>query len=73
MIANRGGYISATGNQLQIIGTKITGLVTDLIVNGNHCKITDNLMDGHIRFEGAYSELERNSFSSLNLPFQATP
>jgi len=66
VIANPGGYISATGNQIQIIGNIITtGSTTGVIVNGSYCNITDNVMSGRIQLNGSFSEVARNSFSAI--------
>ena len=47
IISNPGGYISATGNQLQIIGNNITtGPSTGVTVNGSYCNISDNVLGG---------------------------
>lgn len=43
IIANPGGYITATGNEIQIAGNNITvGPSTGLTVKGSRCKITEN-------------------------------
>lgn len=66
IIANPGGYISATGNRIQIIGNNITtGPTTGVIVNGSYCKITDNVIGGRIQLNGSFSEVARNSLSCV--------
>ena len=66
IIANPGGYISATGNQIQIIGNNITtGSTTGIKVNGSYCNITDNVMGGHIQLNGSFNEVSKNSLSAI--------
>ncbi len=67
-IANPGGYISATGDRIQIIGNTITsGPSTGLIMSGSYCKINDNIMGGLIQLKGFYNEVNHNSFSYIYL------
>src|SRR4030042_1276346 len=67
-IANPGGYISATGDRIQIIGNTITsGPSVGLLMNGSYCKINDNIMGGRIQLKGFYNEVDHNSFSYIHL------
>lgn len=62
IIRNPGGYISATGNQIQIIGNNITtSPTTGVILNGSHCSIMNNVMGGRLQLNGAFNEIVRNS------------
>jgi parallel beta-helix repeat protein len=66
VIANPGGYISATGNQIKIIGNNITtGSTTGITVHGSYCKMADNIMGGRIQFDGSFNEVERNSLFAI--------
>lgn len=60
------GYISAIGNQIQIVGNNITtGPSIGMAVNGSYCKITDNKMVGFIRLNGSFSHVARNSLDNI--------
>ena len=60
------GYISAVGNNIQIVGNKITtGPSIGVQVNGSYCKITDNKMVGFIRLNGSFSHIARNSLGNI--------
>ena len=67
IIANPGGYISATGNALQIANNNITtGQTTGIKLKGSYCKITDNVMDGFVQINGTFNEVARNSLYSIS-------
>jgi hypothetical protein len=68
IIANPGGYISATGDRTQIIGNTITtGPTSYLFVRGSLCKITENIVGGRIQLNGSFNEIAQNSFDAIYL------
>jgi len=63
-----GGYISATGNRIQIKGNNIkTGWTTGLSINGSNCNITDNTSSGLIGLSGFSNMIAGNIFSYVSI------
>jgi hypothetical protein len=66
LIAAPGGYISATGDRIQITGSNITtGPTTGLSIGGSYCNITENTSGGIISLSGSSNIIARNSFSKI--------
>lgn len=62
VIVAPGGYISATGDRVQITGNNIiTGSETGISVSGSYCNITDNESGGYISLSGSSNVVARNS------------
>jgi len=67
-IAAPGGYISATGDRIQVTGNSIsTGPETGLSISGSHCNITDNTSDGLIILSGSSNIITRNAVSTISI------
>ena len=63
-----GGYISATGDRIQITGNNITtGPTTGLSISGSYCNITENTSDGLIGLSGSSNVIARNCFSEVSV------
>ena len=68
-IASPGGYISVTGDRIEIIGNnlKTGGSTTGLRVGGSHCNITDNISDVRFQVQGSFNYVARNNFFGIFL------
>jgi nitrous oxidase accessory protein len=63
-----GGYITATGDRIQIAGNNITtGPTTGLSISGSYCNITENTSDGLIGLSGSSNAIGRNCFSEISV------
>jgi len=68
-IASPGGYISVTGDRIEIIGNnlKTGGSTTGLRVSGSHCNITENVSGVRFQVQGSFNNVARNYFSGIFL------
>lgn len=68
-IASPGGYISVTGDRIEIIGNnlKTGGSTTGLRVSGSHCNITDNISDVRFQVHGSFNYVVQNYFFGIFL------
>lgn len=63
-----GGFISATGDRIQITGNSITaGSSTGLSISGSYCNITENISTGLIDLIGFSNTIARNIFSYVSI------
>ncbi len=66
IISNPGGFITATGNRIQVSDINITtGSSTGVKVNGSNCRITGNIVSGLIQLNGTLNEVSNNSLYSI--------
>jgi hypothetical protein len=68
-IASPGGYISVTGDRIEIIGNnlKTGGSTTGLRVSGSHCNITDNISEVRFQVHGSFNYVAQNYFFGIFL------